>query len=115
MRGAAGPAEKVLRDLGIVRPEDIDLEVVAWHLGAKVKYRPLNTCEARSLAVRIGPSSPSTIGSLRNGSAIRSAMNSGIGTIIAAVASSVGRRRSAASRSALSIRNALRTAMLPIC
>lgn len=47
MKDASSPAERVLRELGIVRPEQIDLEVVAWHLGAKVKYRPLNTCEAR--------------------------------------------------------------------
>jgi hypothetical protein len=47
MRGTVAPAEKVLRQLGIVRPEDIDLEVIAWHLGAKVRYRPLNSCEAR--------------------------------------------------------------------
>ena len=47
MRRGTGPAEKVLRDLGILRPEDIDLEVIAWQLGAKVKYRPLKSCEAR--------------------------------------------------------------------
>lgn len=40
-------AEKILRSFGIVRPEDIDLEAVAWDLGAKVKYRPLKCCEAR--------------------------------------------------------------------
>lgn len=47
MSRSVAPAERVLRDLGIVKPEDIDLEVIAWHLGAKVKYRPLNSCEAR--------------------------------------------------------------------
>ncbi|MCW6509875.1 ImmA/IrrE family metallo-endopeptidase [Lichenifustis flavocetrariae] len=40
-------AEAILESLGIDRPEDIDLEMVAWSLGAKVKYRPLCSCEAR--------------------------------------------------------------------
>lgn len=40
-------AEKLLKAYGIVRPEDIDLEAIAWGLGAKVKYRPLKCCEAR--------------------------------------------------------------------
>jgi hypothetical protein len=39
--------ERLLRSLGIERPEEIDLEAVAWSLGAKVKYRPLKSCEAR--------------------------------------------------------------------
>lgn len=41
------PAELVLRELGIADPKDIDLEVVAWHRKAVVKYRPLESCEAR--------------------------------------------------------------------
>lgn len=40
-------AESVLRDLGIAEPEDIDVEAIAWHLGAKVRYRELYSCEAR--------------------------------------------------------------------
>jgi hypothetical protein len=39
--------ERLLKSLGIDRPEHIDLEAVAWSLGAKVKYRPLKSCEAR--------------------------------------------------------------------
>jgi hypothetical protein len=39
--------ERLLKSLGIEKPEDIDLEGVAWSLGAKVKYRPLKSCEAR--------------------------------------------------------------------
>ncbi len=39
--------ERLLRSLGIERPEEIDLEAVAWSVGAKVKYRPLKSCEAR--------------------------------------------------------------------
>ena len=42
-------AETVLRDLGITEPEEIDVEAIAWHLGAKVRYRPLESCEARLL------------------------------------------------------------------
>jgi hypothetical protein len=32
--------------LGIERPEQIDLEAIAWEHGAAVKYRPLDRCEA---------------------------------------------------------------------
>jgi hypothetical protein len=44
---ALTPAEKLLKDLGITEPKDIDLEAIAWHCGAIVKYRPLRGCEAR--------------------------------------------------------------------
>ena len=40
------PAERLLLALGIDRPEDIDLEAIAWTAGAAVKYRPLDRCEA---------------------------------------------------------------------
>lgn len=39
--------ERLLWSLGIEKPEDIDLEAIAWSIGAKVKYRPLKSCEAR--------------------------------------------------------------------
>ncbi|GLH79747.1 hypothetical protein SSBR45G_46560 [Bradyrhizobium sp. SSBR45G] len=39
--------ERLLRSLGIGKPEEIDLEAVAWSVGAKVKYRSLKSCEAR--------------------------------------------------------------------
>jgi Zn-dependent peptidase ImmA (M78 family) len=32
--------------LGIERPDQIDLEAIAWERGALVKYRPLDRCEA---------------------------------------------------------------------
>jgi hypothetical protein len=41
------PAEKVLLDLGVTEPKDIDLEAIAYYLGARVRYRPLDGCEAR--------------------------------------------------------------------
>ena len=41
------PAEQVLADLGITDPAEIDLEAIAWTLGAKVRFRTLDCCEAR--------------------------------------------------------------------
>jgi len=40
-------AEQVLQDLGVAEPEEIDLEAIAWYLGAQVRYRALHSCEAR--------------------------------------------------------------------
>jgi Zn-dependent peptidase ImmA (M78 family) len=39
-------AELILKDLGITDPKEIDLEAIAWTLGVRVKYRPLQGCEA---------------------------------------------------------------------
>lgn len=41
------PAEVILKRLGITEPREIDLEAIAWDLGARVRYRPLERCEAR--------------------------------------------------------------------
>jgi hypothetical protein len=41
------PAERLLQDLGITEPKEIDLEAIAFHLGARVRYRRLEGCEAR--------------------------------------------------------------------
>lgn len=41
------PVDEVLRQLGVTEPEEIDIEAIAWHLGARVKYRRLDRCEAR--------------------------------------------------------------------
>jgi len=41
------PAEKLLQFYGITRPSDIDLEAIAYALGAQIKYRSLEGCEAR--------------------------------------------------------------------
>ena len=43
------PAESLLQSLGVTFPEEIDVEAIAWHLGATVKYRALASCEARIL------------------------------------------------------------------
>ena len=40
-------AETALQALGITEPAEIDIEVVARSLGARVKYRPLKSSEAR--------------------------------------------------------------------
>jgi Zn-dependent peptidase ImmA (M78 family) len=40
------PAERMLMGLGIERPDEIDLEAIAWEHGAVVKYRPLDRCDA---------------------------------------------------------------------
>jgi len=43
---ALRPAERMLLELGIEHPDQIDLEAIAWTSGAAVKYRPLDQCEA---------------------------------------------------------------------
>jgi Zn-dependent peptidase ImmA (M78 family) len=40
------PAERLLISLGISSPKEIDLEAIAWHVGALVKYRPMDNAEA---------------------------------------------------------------------
>lgn len=40
-------AQEVLRELGVTEPSEIDVDAIAWSLGARVKYRPLDSCEAR--------------------------------------------------------------------
>lgn len=42
-----GPAEAILRELGIAAPADIDLERIARHRNAAIKRRRLESCEAR--------------------------------------------------------------------
>lgn len=40
-------AEKTLQELGVTAPGEIDLEAIAWHLGARIKYCVLDKCEAQ--------------------------------------------------------------------
>ena len=40
-------AEKLLKDLGVTAAKDIDIDAIAYHVGAIIKYRPLNGCEGR--------------------------------------------------------------------
>ncbi|MCD9824053.1 ImmA/IrrE family metallo-endopeptidase [Bradyrhizobium japonicum] len=39
--------ELLLQDFGIDRPEEIDLQAIAWELGARIHVRELHSCEAR--------------------------------------------------------------------
>ncbi|WP_342317199.1 ImmA/IrrE family metallo-endopeptidase [Lysobacter sp. FW306-1B-D06B] len=39
--------ETLLRQLGITSPTQLDLEVIAWHCGLEIQYRPLRGCDAR--------------------------------------------------------------------
>ena len=40
-------AEDLLKDLGVTTAGDIDIEAIAYHVGAFIKYRPLDGCEGR--------------------------------------------------------------------
>jgi Zn-dependent peptidase ImmA (M78 family) len=42
----ATPAERMLMDLGITEPKEIDLDAIAYTKGAVVNYRPMDGCEA---------------------------------------------------------------------
>lgn len=41
------PAEQLLQELGVTEPKEIDLEAIAYYVGARIRHRPLNGCEAR--------------------------------------------------------------------
>jgi len=41
------PAERLLQELGITEPNEIDLEAIAFYRGARVRFRRLEGCEAR--------------------------------------------------------------------
>jgi hypothetical protein len=47
---ALSPAERILWGLGITDPNDIDLDAIAFSLGASIKRRRLDGCEARLVA-----------------------------------------------------------------
>lgn len=40
-------AERLLQELGVTEPAEIDLEAIAYYVNAKVRFRPLDGCEAR--------------------------------------------------------------------
>ena len=46
------PAEKILQNLGITKPEEIELEVIAWTQNVSIKYRILNGFEARIIGTK---------------------------------------------------------------
>jgi len=39
-------AEKLLQELGVTDPKEIDLEAIAFYVNARIRYRPLEGCEA---------------------------------------------------------------------
>ncbi len=45
--GNAPKAERILQDLGITEPQEIDVEAIAWHLGVRIRYGSLEECDAR--------------------------------------------------------------------
>lgn len=47
----ATPAERLLQELGVTEPNEIDVNAIAWHCGAEVIYRPLDGCEAQIIGV----------------------------------------------------------------
>lgn len=51
MRAGRSP-ESLLVGLGIDSAGDVDLEAIAWTLGAKVRYRALDGCEARIVGLQ---------------------------------------------------------------
>lgn len=48
------PAEQLLQDLGVTEPKEIDLEAIAFHVNARIRYRPLDGCEA-CIVGAVGP------------------------------------------------------------
>ncbi len=49
---ALSVAERILQELGVSSPWEIDLDAIAWTMGARVKYRQLDGCEARIVGYR---------------------------------------------------------------
>lgn len=64
-QGPLSPAEQVLWRYGITQPAQIDLDAIAFDLGAEVVYRPLGGCEARLVA--FGKKATISIASSSNG------------------------------------------------
>ncbi|MCI0599895.1 MAG: ImmA/IrrE family metallo-endopeptidase [Beijerinckiaceae bacterium] len=44
-------SERLLQELGVIEPKEIDLEAIAHYRGACVKFRPLDGCEARIIGL----------------------------------------------------------------
>jgi len=44
-------SEKILQNLGIIEPEEIDLKAIAWTQGVRIKYRLLEKREAQILGI----------------------------------------------------------------
>ena len=46
---ALSPAERLLQELGITEPKEIDLHAIAYYVGARIRLRPLDGCDAHIL------------------------------------------------------------------
>ncbi len=115
MSGGLRHAERVLASLGITEPREIDVEAIAWHLGAKVKYRELDTCEARIWGMATARSSASTAANDLSGANSPSRMNSAIGPSTADNAWLAGPTTSATAPVALTTPSGLLMASPAIC
>ena len=49
-RAGQTPSE-ILAELGVRDPEDLDIEAIAQHCGATIRYKPLSGCEARIMGL----------------------------------------------------------------
>jgi hypothetical protein len=49
-RAGQSPSE-ILAELGVRDPEDLDIEAIALHCGATIRYKPLSGCEARIMGL----------------------------------------------------------------
>lgn len=47
MRMPCSSPDALIHELGITEPSELDLEAIAFHCGAHVRYRPLDGCAAR--------------------------------------------------------------------
>jgi len=54
-------AERLIAELGITSPEEIDLEDIAFLMGVEVQYCPLDGCEARIIGNEAGTEAIATI------------------------------------------------------
>lgn len=48
----SGSPGHILTELGIREPEDLDVEAIAQHCGATIRYTNLKGCAARIMAMR---------------------------------------------------------------
>jgi hypothetical protein len=46
------PAERLLQELGVTEPKEIDLDAIAFYVGARVRQRSLTGCEAHILGCK---------------------------------------------------------------
>ncbi len=97
--------------LGISSPKEIDLEAIAWHVGALVKYRPMDNAEATIIGWVSHAVIAVNSSSVQLGGDFRLRMNWAIGTTTAARFYSAARAILAASLAGRSIPNGKPTSL----